>query len=73
MVAGYEIGTRVGNAATMSLFLRGFHPQGTSGAFVAGGHRGAHARTSTRDRFQHALGIVGSQAAASWRRRKARW
>ncbi len=29
IVAGYEIGTRVGNAATMSLFYRGFHPQGT--------------------------------------------
>ena len=35
MVAGYEIGTRVGNAATMELFFRGFHPQGTSGVFVA--------------------------------------
>jgi 2-methylcitrate dehydratase PrpD len=61
MVAGYEIGTRVGNAATMSLFFRGFHPQGTSGAFVA-------AATAARmlgldaGRFQHALGIVGSQA-----------
>jgi len=61
MVAGYEIGTRVGNAATMSLFFGGFHPQGTSGAFVA-------AATAARmlgldaPRFQHALGIVGSQA-----------
>ncbi len=61
MVAGYEIGTRVGNAATMSLFFRGFHPQGTSDAFVA-------AATASRMlgldavRFQHALGIVGSQA-----------
>src|SRR5688500_7173599 len=27
MVAGYEIGHRVGAAATMSLFFRGFHPQ----------------------------------------------
>ncbi|MGZ9067268.1 MAG: MmgE/PrpD family protein, partial [Burkholderiales bacterium] len=35
MTAGYEIGARVGNAATMSLFFRGFHPQGTSGAFSA--------------------------------------
>ncbi|MDO8598340.1 MAG: MmgE/PrpD family protein, partial [Sulfuricaulis sp.] len=26
MIAGYEVGTRVGSAATMSLFLRGFHP-----------------------------------------------
>jgi len=61
MVAGYEIGHRVGNAATMSLFFRGFHPQGTSGTYVA-------AATAARllgldaQRFQHALGIAGSQA-----------
>jgi len=61
MVAGYEVGTRVGNAATMSLFFRGFHPQGTSGVFVA-------AATASRclaldpERFQNALGIAGSQA-----------
>jgi 2-methylcitrate dehydratase PrpD len=61
MVVGYEIGTRVGNAATMDLFFRGFHPQGTSGAFVA---CGTAARMLGLDatRFQHALGIVGSQA-----------
>ena len=35
MIAGYEVGHRVGSAATMSLFFRGFHPQGTSGTFVA--------------------------------------
>ena len=28
---GAEIGVRIGNAATMALFLNGFHPQGTSG------------------------------------------
>ena len=61
MVAGYEIGHRVGNAATMSLFFRGFHPQGTSGAFVA-------VATAARmlglgaAQFQHALGMAGSQA-----------
>jgi 2-methylcitrate dehydratase PrpD len=61
MVAGYEIGHRVGSAATMSLFFRGFHPQGTSGVFVA-------AATAARmlgldaQQFHHALGIVGSQA-----------
>lgn len=61
MVAGYEIGTRVGNAATMNLFYRGFHPQGTSGAFVAAASAG---RSLSLDgaRMQHALGIVGSQA-----------
>ena len=61
MVAGYEVGTRVGNAATMSLFLDGFHPQGTNGAFVAAA---TAARFLVLDpgAFQHALGIVGSQA-----------
>jgi 2-methylcitrate dehydratase PrpD len=61
MVAGYEIGTRVGNAATMSLFFRGFHPQGTSGAFVAAS-TAARMLELDATRFQHALGIVGSQA-----------
>lgn len=61
MVAGYEIGTRVGNAATMSLFFRGFHPQGTSGAFVAAATAGKMLDLGP-DQMQHALGIVGSQA-----------
>ncbi|MCW5603399.1 MAG: MmgE/PrpD family protein [Burkholderiales bacterium] len=61
MVAGYEIGARVGNAATMSLFLRGFHPQGTSGAFVAAVTAGRMLNLDAA-RMQHALGIVGSQA-----------
>ena len=60
MVAGYEIGHRVGAAATMSLFFRGFHPQGTSGAFVAAA-TAARALALDAERFQHALGIVGSQ------------
>src|SRR5687767_1870707 len=61
MTAGYEIGARVGNAATMSLFFRGFHPQGTSGAFAAAG-TGARMLGLDANRFQHALGIIGSQA-----------
>ncbi len=61
MVAGYEVGTRVGNAATMSLFYRGFHPQGTSGVFVAAG-TAAKSLALDAARTQHALGIVGSQA-----------
>lgn len=62
MVAGYEIATRVGNGATMDLFFRGFHPQGTTGAFASAGTAarmlglGAH-------QFQHALGIAGSLGA----------
>ena len=61
MIAGYEIGHRVGNAATMRLFFRGFHPQGTSGAFVAAA-TAARALGLDADRFQHALGVAGSQA-----------
>jgi 2-methylcitrate dehydratase PrpD len=60
MVAGYEIGHRVGAAATMSLFFRGFHPQGTSGVFVAAA-TAARALDLDAQQFQHALGIAGSQ------------
>jgi len=60
-VAGYEVGTRVGNAATMSLFFRGFHPQGTSGVFVAAASAG-RAVGLDAVQMQHALGICGSQA-----------
>ncbi len=61
MIAGYEIGHRVGAAATMSLFFRGFHPQGTSGAFVAAA-TAARMLNLDAEAFQHALGVVGSQA-----------
>ena len=61
MAAGYEIGTRVGNAATMSLFFRGYHPQGTSGVFVAAAAAGRSLGLDA-GRMQHALGISGSQA-----------
>jgi 2-methylcitrate dehydratase PrpD len=62
IVAGYEVGTRVGNAATMALFLRGFHPQGTSGAFVAAATAGRILGLSA-DQMQHAFGIAGSMGA----------
>ncbi|MCC7485893.1 MAG: MmgE/PrpD family protein [Burkholderiales bacterium] len=61
LVAGYEVGHRAGSAATMSLFFRGFHPQGTSGVFVAAA-TAARAMNLDAGRFQHALGIAGSQA-----------
>lgn len=61
MIAGYEIGHRVGNAATMSLFFRGFHPQGTSGTFVAAA-TAARMLSLNATQFQHALGMAGSQA-----------
>ena len=59
IIAGYEVGTRVGNAATMALFLRGFHPQGTSGVFVAAATAGRILALSP-EQMQHALGISGS-------------
>jgi aconitate decarboxylase len=62
IVAGYEVGTRVGNAATMALFLRGFHPQGTSGTFVAAATAGRMLGLA-QDQMQHALGIAGSMGA----------
>ena len=62
IVAGYEVGTRVGNAATMALFLRGFHPQGTNGAFVAAAAAGRILRLP-EDQMLHTLGIAGSMAA----------
>ncbi|WP_326539672.1 MmgE/PrpD family protein [Pseudorhodoferax sp.] len=61
LACGYEIGTRVGNAATMALFFRGFHPQGTSGVFVAAASAGWMLGLDAQQ-MQHALGIVGSQA-----------
>lgn len=61
LACGYEIGTRVGNAATMSLFFRGFHPQGTSGVFVAAASAGWMLGLDA-GHMQHAFGIVGSQA-----------
>ncbi|MBR0655769.1 MmgE/PrpD family protein [Plastoroseomonas arctica] len=62
IVAGYEVGTRVGNAATMALFLDGFHPQGTSGTFVAAAAAGKM-RGLNAVQMQHALGIAGSMAS----------
>jgi 2-methylcitrate dehydratase PrpD len=59
---GTEIGTRIGNAATMALFLNGFHPQGTSGAFVAAVTAG-HLLKLTPEQMQHAIGIAGSLGA----------
>jgi 2-methylcitrate dehydratase PrpD len=61
MVAGYEVGARVGNAATVRLLLKGFHPQGTSGAFTAAASA-AHMLGLDAAATQHAFGIVGSQA-----------
>jgi 2-methylcitrate dehydratase PrpD len=62
IVAGCEVGTRIGNAATTKLFLNGFHPQGTSGAFVAAATAGRLLNLDAQA-MQNALGIGGSMAA----------
>ena len=62
IVAGYEVGIRIGLAAKGAMFARGFHNQGTTGVFVA-------AATASRlcgldaAQTRHALGIAGSQGA----------
>jgi 2-methylcitrate dehydratase PrpD len=62
MVAGYEVGLRIGLAAKGGMFKSGFHNQGTTGVFIAAA---AAARILRLDvhQTQHALGIAGSQAA----------
>src|SRR5690242_3992589 len=62
LALGYEVGLRIGNAATTALFLNGFHPQGTTGAFVAAATAG---RLLSLDaaQMQQALGIAGSMGA----------
>jgi 2-methylcitrate dehydratase PrpD len=62
IVAGYECGTRVGNAATTALFLNGFHPQGTSGTITAAATAGRLLGLDAAH-MQHAFGIAGSCAA----------
>jgi 2-methylcitrate dehydratase PrpD len=62
LTLGYEVGLRIGNAATTALFLNGFHPQGTTGTFVAAATAGRLLRLDA-DKMQHALGIAGSLGA----------
>jgi 2-methylcitrate dehydratase PrpD len=62
LTLAYEVGLRIGNAATTSLFLNGFHPQGTTGAFVAAAAAGRLLGLDA-SQMQHALGIAGSMGA----------
>lgn len=62
LVAGYEVGLRVGLSAKGGMFARGYHNQGTTGAFVAGA-TAARLMKLNADQTQHALGLAGSQAA----------
>ena len=62
MVAGYEVGLRIGIAVKGPMFARGFHNQGTTGVFVAAAAAASMLRLEP-GQAQHALGIAGSQAA----------
>ena len=62
MVAGYEVGLRVGLAATGQLFMRGHHFQGTCGTFVAAATAARMLRLDA-SQTQNALGIAGSLGA----------
>lgn len=62
IVAGYEVGLRVGLAATGKLFLRGHHFQGTCGTFVAAATAANGLRLDAAATRQ-SLGIAGSFGA----------
>ncbi|MDQ1105705.1 MmgE/PrpD family protein [Nocardioides zeae] len=62
VVAGYEVGARLGSVLGIAHFLRGFHPQGTIGA-VAAAAAAARALGLDVTRTRHALAIAASQGA----------
>jgi aconitate decarboxylase len=62
VVAGYEVGCRVGMTGGASQLRRGFHPSATSGTFAAGAAAAKMLRLNP-EKTVHALGIAGTQAA----------
>jgi 2-methylcitrate dehydratase PrpD len=62
LVAGYEVGLRIGMSAKGAMFARGYHNQGTTGVFVAAACAARLLRLNETQAI-HALGIAGSQAA----------
>jgi aconitate decarboxylase len=62
VVAGYEVGCRVGMTGGAAQLRRGFHPSATSGTFAAGA-AAAKVLRLTPAKTVHALGIAGTQAA----------
>lgn len=62
IVAGYEVSNRIGMAAGMPLFFRGYHPQGALGVFT-GAATAARLLDLSPEQTMHALGIGGTQAA----------
>lgn len=62
MVAGYEVGTRIGNACEGRMFTRGWHNQGATGPLAAAA-AAARALRLDPERTNHALGLAASQSA----------
>ncbi len=62
VVAGYEVGCRVGMTGGAAQLRRGFHPSATSGTFAAGAAAAKMLRMNPQ-KTVHALGIAGTQAA----------
>jgi 2-methylcitrate dehydratase PrpD len=62
MIAGYEVGIRVGAASQGGMFRRGYHNQGTTGCVAAAAAAGRVLGLDAT-RMMHALGIAASQAA----------
>ena len=62
VVAGYEVGIRVGMSLGTSHLQKGFHNTGTHGTFCSGAAAGRILGLDT-DKMTHDLGIAGTQAA----------
>ncbi len=62
LVAGYEVGARVGLSVGASHLRRGYHPTGTHGTFAAAAAAGKVLGLN-EEKMTHALGIAGTQAA----------
>lgn len=62
VVAGYEVGIRVGMSVGTSHLQRGFHNTGTNGTFCAGAAAGRILKLDP-EKMTHDLGIAGTQAA----------
>ena len=64
MVAGYEVGWRIGRALLPELMRRGYHAQSTVGVFIAAAAAGKILRLNPAQ-MTHALAIAGSHAGGT--------
>ncbi len=64
MVAGYEVGWRIGRALLPELMQRGYHAQSTVGVFIAAAAAGKILHLDP-EQMTHALAIAGSHAGGT--------